>query len=113
MADYDAIVATTAATGASTPTVRYDGTIYAVPIPFENTQRISFVAENLAGAEVVNIYVWGGTKWAVFEDPAGNAAQLTATNKSFSTQAGLQFGVSKVETATACSVRYAYAPRQY
>ena len=113
MAQYDAITATTDATGASTPTVRYDGTIYAVPIPLENTQRISFVADSLAGAEVVNIYVWGGTKWAVFEDPAGNAAQLTASNKSFATIAGAQFGVSKEATATACAVRYAYAPRQY
>jgi len=112
MALYDVIMPTVDATGSTTRNVRYDGTIYAVPIPFENSQVLSIVAENLATTEVVNIYTWGGTKWTpVARDEV--AVQLTADSKSDAFNLGLEFGVSKSITAAACGVRYGYAPRQY
>ena len=113
MALEEIIVATTGATGALTTNVRYDGTIYAVPIPYDHAQVLSLVAENLATTETVDVYVWGGTKWVVVADATGTATPLTATKKADAFQAGLEYGVSKSVTATACSVKYAYAPRQF
>lgn len=67
---------------------------------------ITIVANNLAGAEEVDLYISvdSGTTWITLVDSVGNAVKLTATVPMRTLYAPALYGVLKDATAGACGV---------
>jgi hypothetical protein len=61
-------------------------------------------ADNLAGAEEVDIFVKVGSGWETLVDSAGTARKLTATITMLTLEADAVYAVTKDATAGACGV---------
>ena len=71
-------------------------------------------ADNLAGAEEVDIYFRSGNSWVVVADPAtGNAVKLTTAIPVQILRGGGLYGVLKDATAGACGVYVDYGTRAF
>lgn len=61
-------------------------------------------ADNLAGAEEVDIFIYVNGGWETATDADGNAVKLTATIPTLTLVAGPRYAVTKDATAGACGV---------
>jgi hypothetical protein len=84
------------------------------PIQSMNHPWVFISADNLAGAEEVDIYYRANNTWVVVADPAtGNAVRLTASIPVQVLRGGPLYGVLKDATAGACGVYWEPGARVY
>lgn len=85
-----------------------------VLVQSDKHHAIFLSADNLAGAEEVDIYYRAGNTWVVVADPStGNAVKLTASIPVQILRGGPLYGVLKDATAGNCSVYWEPASRHY
>lgn len=76
-----------------------------------NHEWLTVCADNLAGAENVDIYLKAGNTWVLAPNRAlDGAAVLTATITALRLEGGLEYGVRKDATAGACGVYFNLGP---
>lgn len=75
---------------------------------------VVIAADNLAGAEEVDIYVRVNNSWILYTDEAtGTAIKLTATSAHKTVRGGPEYGILKDATAGACGVFWGPLNRVY
>lgn len=72
--------------------------------PSDWYENIVAVADNLAGAEEVDVFIKVGTNYVIAYDESGSAYKLTATRTSIPLPGGPIYGFTKDATAGACGV---------
>lgn len=74
------------------------------PFDTNGCSAVIVAADNLAGAEEVDIFVWVNGGWETLVDSAGTAKKLTATITMLTLDGGPRYAVTKDTTAGACGV---------
>lgn len=83
-------------------------------IPSANHYGIVIGANNLAGAEEVDIYVRVNETWVILADPqSGAPIKLTSTVPTQNLRGGPLYGVLKDATAGSCGVYWGPLSRVY
>jgi len=98
------------------PTTAADGTTVADTKQLNTTEAdkvLILATAALAGAEVVNLFVFSSANTLVpVYNGAGTQAQLNATTQSIMVEGGFIYGVQKSATAGATGVDYYLKPRR-
>ena len=85
-----------------------------LPVQSEKYPYIFLSADNLAGAEEVDIYYKSGETWVVVSDPAtGSPVKLTVAIPVQILRGGALYGILKDLTAGACGVYWEAGSRQH
>lgn len=85
-----------------------------VPVQSDKYPHIFLLADNLAGAEEIDVYIMAGNTWVLVADPAtGTPIRLTAAIPSQVFRGGALYGVLKDATVGACGVYVDYGTRGY
>lgn len=74
------------------------------PVDARAYSAVTLSADNLAGAEEVDIFIWVNGGWETYTASDGAAIKLTATIPLRRLDGGARYGVVKDTTAGACGV---------